>query len=234
MAVATGADRMASLDRALDDSGFDASVDAACQASGKAKAAFRIVIKPNFMFSYSREDVSTFTNPKLVGRLVNRLQARGYVNLAIVEAHSTYGEFFEHRSVREVAAYQGFDAIGIPIVDMTLDADEMRPLGQHLGIHPVSKAWREADYRISFAKNKSHCYAYYTLTLKNIYGALPLANKFKEYHCGRGIFESAIEYLQAFPVQFGIIDAYWDTEAALGFVNGSHARNRARRVDTSG
>ncbi len=216
VAVATGADRMASLDRALDDSGFDASVDAACQASGKAKAAFRIVIKPNFMFSYSREDVSTFTNPKLVGRLVNRLQARGYVNLAIVEAHSTYGEFFEHRSVREVAAYQGFDAIGIPIVDMTLDADEMRPLGQHLGIHPVSKAWREADYRISFAKNKSHCYAYYTLTLKNIYGALPLANKFKEYHCGRGIFESAIEYLQAFPVQFGIIDAYDSADGPFG------------------
>ena len=229
VAVATGADRYAALDRALDDSGFDLNVDQARLASGKTKAKFKVIIKPNFMFSYSREDVSTFTNPRLVGRLVDRLKARGYTNLTIVEAHSTYGQFFEHRSVAEVAEYQGFGALGVPIVDMTLDVDEHRPLGPHLGAEaPVSKVWREADYRISFAKNKTHCYAYYTLTLKNIYGALPLANKFKEYHCTRGIFETAIEYLHAFPVQFGIVDAYDSADGPFGVF----ASPAPRRTDT--
>lgn len=35
----------------------------------------------------------------------------------------------------------------------------------------MGKAWLDADYRISFAKNKTHVYDYYTLNLKNIYDA---------------------------------------------------------------
>ena len=68
----------------------------------------------------------------------------------------------------------------------------------------MSRAWRDADFRVSFAKNKTHSYCYYSLTLKNIYGALPLANKFKEYHTGRDIYRTTMEYLAAFPVHFGV------------------------------
>jgi hypothetical protein len=99
---------------------------------------------------------------------------------------------------------------------MTLDADEMRHLGPHLGMHPVSRVWRESEFRISFAKNKTHAYAYYSLTLKNIYGALPLANKFKEYHCNRGIYDTTIEYLTAFPVDFGLVDGYLSADGPFG------------------
>jgi len=66
------------------------------------------------------------------------------------------------------------------------------------------------------AKNKTHCYAYYTLCLKNIYGALSLADKFKEYHCKRGIYQSAIEYLTRYPVHFGFIDAYVSADGPFG------------------
>jgi uncharacterized protein (DUF362 family) len=99
---------------------------------------------------------------------------------------------------------------------MTLDADEQRELGPVLGRHPVSRAWRDADFRISFAKNKTHAYAHYTLTIKNIYGALPPADKFREYHCGKGIYETTIEYLAAFPVHFGLIDAHVSADGAFG------------------
>ncbi len=99
---------------------------------------------------------------------------------------------------------------------MTLDADEQRNLGPNLGMHPVSRVWREADFRISFAKNKTHSYAYYSLTLKNIYGALPLANKFREYHCRRDIYHTTIEYLSAFPVHFGLIDGWLSADGPFG------------------
>lgn len=210
-------DKFRALDRVLEATGFDAIVDAKLASSGKTGEGFLIAIKPNFMFSYSRLDRSTFTDPELVHHLVRRLRSRGYANLKVVEAQSTYGEFFDHRSVQDVGSYLGYDrSAGYELVDMTLDVDEERNFGPPLGVHPVSRTWRESDFRISFAKNKTHAYAYYTLTLKCAYGALPLANKFKEYHCKRGIYETALQYLTAFPVHFGLIDAYESADGPFG------------------
>ena len=104
------------------------------------------------------------------------------------------------------------------VVQLTLDVVDMRSLVPHLGLHPVARSSLEADFRISFAKNKTHAYAYYTLTLKNIYGALPLANKFKEYHCTRGIYETTIEYLAAFPVHYGLVDAFLSADGPFGIL----------------
>ena len=210
-------DKFAALNRVLGETGFDAILEARRKESGKAREDFSIVIKPNFMFAYDKRDHSTYTDPELVHHLVKRLRDLGFRNLNVVEAQSTYGEFFDKRSVREMAGYLGYDGkAGYEVVDMTLDADEMRYLGSRLGNHPASRSWREADFRISFAKNKTHAYAYYTLTLKNIFGALPLANKFKEYHCGRGIHETTIEYLTAFPVEYGLVDAWLSADGPFG------------------
>ena len=210
-------DKFAALDRVLAETGFDGILETRRKDSGKAREDFSIVIKPSFMFAYDKRDRSTYTDPELVHHLVKRLRGMGFTHLNVVEAQSTYGEYFDKRSVREVADYLGYDGkAGYEVVDMTLDADEAQDLGPHLGHHPVSRSWREADFRISFAKNKTHAYAYYTLTLKNIYGALPLANKFKEYHCGRGIYETTIEYLTAFPVEYGLVDAYLSADGPFG------------------
>jgi uncharacterized protein (DUF362 family) len=210
-------DKFRALDRVLDGTGFDSIVNAKCAASGQSRDQFLVAVKPNFMFAYSRLDPSTYTDPELVHHLIRRLRAQGYTNLKVVEAQSTYGQFFDHRSVQDVAQYLGYDgSAGYEVVDMTLDADEQRDLGPHLGVHPVSRIWRQAGFRISFAKNKTHAYAYYTLTLKCIYGALPLPNKFKEYHCTRGIYQTTIEYLAAFPVDYGLIDGYLSADGPFG------------------
>jgi uncharacterized protein (DUF362 family) len=210
-------DKLAALDRVLKETDFLGVLEKHRAETGKSKADFSVVIKPNFMFAYNRSDHTTYTDPELVGRLVEKMRESQFTNIAVAEAQSTYGEYFERRSVREMAEYLNYDGkAGYRIVDMTEDADERRNLGTHLGYHPVSRIWRDADFRISFAKNKTHAYAYYTLTLKNIYGALPMANKFKEYHCKRDIYHTAIEYLQAFPVHFGLIDAYESADGPFG------------------
>jgi uncharacterized protein (DUF362 family) len=209
--------KSAALDRVLHETDFDRILEERFAASGKTRPEYSIVIKPNFMFAYNKRDRTTYTDPDLVGHLVRRIQRAGFENIVVVEAQSTYGEYFDKRSVLEVARYLGYDAsVACKIIDMTEDADESRYLGPHLGFHPVSRAWRDADFRISFAKNKTHAYAYYTLTLKNIYGALPLANKFKEYHCDRDIYHTTIEYLSAFPVHFGLVDAYLSADGPFG------------------
>jgi uncharacterized protein (DUF362 family) len=210
-------DKFDALDKALEETDFDKLVEGSLAASNKSKADFSIVIKPNFMFAYDKKDRTTYTDPELVEHLVKRLRFAGFENITVVEARSTYGEYFDRRSVREMAEYLGFDEkVGYRVVDMTEDAQEDQHLGSHLGNHPVSAAWRDADFRISFAKNKTHAYAYYTLTLKNIYGALPMANKFKEYHCERDIYHTTIEYLSAFPVHFGLVDAYLSADGPFG------------------
>jgi uncharacterized protein (DUF362 family) len=210
-------DKFDALEKALAETGFDKLLEQRRAASNKPRADYLIVIKPNFMFAYDRNDRSTYTDPELVGHLAVHLRDLGYENVAVVEAQSTYGEYFDRRSVREMAEYLGFDGkAGYRVVDMTDDASERRQFGPHLGLHPVSTVWRDADFRISFAKNKTHAYAYYTLTLKNIYGALPLANKFQEYHCRRDIYHTAIEYLTAFPVHFGLVDAYLSADGPFG------------------
>jgi uncharacterized protein (DUF362 family) len=205
------------LDEVFDQTGFDGLVEEQLTASGKKKADFSIVIKPNFMFAYNKRDRTTFTDPQLVGHLVKRLRTAGFEKIAVVEAQSTYGEYFDKRSVKEMAQYLGYDGeAGYEIIDMTEDAVDRQELGPHLGNHPVSRSWRTADFRISFAKNKTHAYSFYTLTLKNIYGALPLANKFKEYHCDRDIYHTTIEYLTAFPVHFGLVDGYLSADGPFG------------------
>ncbi|HZT34114.1 MAG TPA: DUF362 domain-containing protein [Bryobacteraceae bacterium] len=230
VAAIRGDDPLRALDCVLDATGFDTLLDERLRASNKDRAAFSIAIKPNFMFSYDKRDRTTYTDPQLVGRLVQRLRERGFASIHVVEAQCTYGEFFDKRGVREMADYLGYNGqAGYDIVDMTLDADEARNLGPHLGMHPVSRVWREADFRISFAKNKTHSYAYYTLTLKNIYGALPLANKFREYHCRRDIYHTTMEYLSAFPVHFGLIDAWLSADGPFG-VFADPAPNETRTV----
>lgn len=213
-------DKTEALDSVLRITGFLDLVTNAWQASGKPKKEFAIAIKPNFMFAYNKHDHTTYTDPELVGHLVEVLRKQGgFENLAVVEAQSTYGEYFDKRRVLEVAEYLEYavdGSAGYRVIDLTEDRWEEQYLGPHLGTHPVPQTWKNADFRISFAKNKTHAYAYYTLTLKNIYGALPLADKFSEYHTGRDIYHTTMEYLKAFPVHYGLIDAHLSADGPFG------------------
>jgi uncharacterized protein (DUF362 family) len=101
------------------------------------------------------------------------------------------------------------------IVDLSLDLEPHTFSGK-LGSHYVNRQWKTADFRISFAKNKTHVYAMYTLALKCIYGALPMENKFKEYHHDRDIFSTTIEFLRHFPAHFAFIDAYLSSDGPFG------------------
>ena len=219
VAVAKDQDKFKALEEVLEGTGFRESLEDAWKVAKKPKQDFLIALKPNFMFAYNKHDHSTFTDPELVEHLVGVMRDQGFEKIKVVEAQSTYGEYFTRRSVKEVAGYLGFDltgAKGYEVVDLTLDHHEPTDFGPHLKEHPAPRTWKEADYRISFAKNKTHAYAYYTLTLKNIYGALPMGNKFKEYHCDRDIYHTTVEYLKAFPVHYALIDAHLSADGPFG------------------
>lgn len=217
VAVAHTGDKFQALEDLLEQTDFYQILEAAQRRSGKSKQDFAVIIKVNLMFAYSREDPTTFTDPELVEHLVDLLQRHGYTHVAVADARSTYGIFFTRRDVKTAARYFGyrFEEKGYSLHDLSEDLAPHR-FGPHLGAHWVNSAWRDADFRISFAKNKTHSYPVYTLCLKNIYGALPLEDKFKEYHVKRDIVNTTMEFLETFPVHFGIIDAVVSADGPFG------------------
>ena len=205
------------LDNVIKETGFLKVLEDAWKESKKEKEKFSIAIKPNFMFCYSNKDKSTYTDPTLVTRLVDKIYEEGFRNIKIVEARCTLSVFFEGRDVKNVAQYIEYKEGGkYQIVDLSDDCEKY-DFGGTLGKHTVNRDWKSADFRISFAKNKTHSYAYYTLTMKNIYGALPEEYKFKEYHCGKGdIYTPTIDFIKAFPIHFGFIDAVVSADGPFG------------------
>jgi uncharacterized protein (DUF362 family) len=210
-------DRFKALDKVLELTGFFNLLNEAQKQSGKTKDKFSIIIKPNFSFMYSLSDITTFTDPDLVEHLIDRIYDKGYKNISVAEAHSTYTIFFTNRDIPTLARYIGLRGKNYKIIDLSenfVKHDFKRTLGKH-EVHPE---WKDADFRISFAKNKSHSYAFYTLTIKNIYGALPRKNKFKEYHCNEklGIYVPTIDFIEEFPIHFGLVDGYYSADGAFG------------------
>lgn len=205
------------LDKAIAESGFFEVLEKALANSGENRKDFSIIIKPNFMFFYSLKDKSTYTDPALVEHLVERIYEKGFRNIKIAEARSTLSVFFDKRDVRSVALHIGYKEGGkYQIVDLSDNLEEW-DYGGKLGRHYVNKEWKSADFRIAFSKNKTHSYAYYTLTIKNIYGALPMEYKFKVYHCDMGdIYEPTIDYIKSFPIHFGLVDAVVSADGPFG------------------
>jgi uncharacterized protein (DUF362 family) len=208
-------DGFAALEQVLGQTGFFELLDRQWGDSGKAKEDFLIVIKPNIMMGYSTEDPSTITDVGLVEHLIDRIVERGFDNVAVVESQNVFGNWFHNRDVITVSRHFGYSARNYRLVDLT---EEMVPYdyGGRLGQHWVGPTWRDADFRISFAKNKTHVSCYSTLTLKNLYGCLPMQNKFKEYHKTREFDWPTIESMKHFPCHFGLIDAVWSADGLLG------------------
>lgn len=207
------------LDDVIERTRFFDALEKRYKESGKSRDAFSIIIKPNFMFTYNREDRSTFTDPTLVEHLIKRIEEKQFKNIKIAEAMSTLSVFFQNRDVRSVARYIGFtDSALSKVIDMTEGKDtEDVDFGGKLGPHPVNRDWAKADFRISFAKNKTHSYAFYTLTLKNIYGALSKEYKYKVYHHEYDdIYRTTIDFLKKYRIHFGFIDAIIGADGPFG------------------
>ena len=213
-------DKSAAFDGMLEQSLFWETLEAVRSRSGKSPGDFLVVIKPNFMMAIKVEDPPlVYTDPELVERWVGKLVEAGYTKVRVVEAQNVYSLWYRNRSVNHVARVIGLAGDGYDVHDLT---NEQFPFayGGILGDHFVGASWRDADFRISFAKNKTHDVSRCTLVIKNTYGCLPARDKFSEYHQKREVDTVTIEALQFFPVHFAAIDATWSLDGPLGYKEG--------------
>lgn len=208
---------------AVEISGFIAHLNRACQESGKEKEEFRVAIKPNIMTAAYEADVSVCTDVELVEYLIDKIWHQDYRDIKVVESRMVWSNFYHKRTVKNVAEMVGYSSDGYDVVDLTETMEEGYDYGDNeLGMHPAGPAWRDADYRISFAKNKTHFQCYYTGCMKNVYGCLPMEDKFKWYHGrGREFHSCTIVILEAFPVHFAFLDAYFSGDGLAGLIRDS-------------
>ena len=216
--VSHGEDKFACLDEVLAKTKFFEILARERARKQKSLDEFRVVIKPNFMFTHAQADPSTYTDPELVEALIDRIAAKGFKRIAVVEAQSAYGNYYLNRDVATVADHVRYHRDrNYEIVDLTKEMEDF-DYGGRLGRHVVGPTWKHADFRISFAKNKTHVFCYYTLTLKNVYGTLPMQDKLKEYHTEREYDWPTIESLRHFKVHFGLIDAFVSADGQFGVI----------------
>jgi uncharacterized protein (DUF362 family) len=220
VAAVRDTDKFAAFDAMLEQAHFFDTLEAVRAKAGKPKEAFRIALKPNFMMAIRVEDPPVvYTDPTLVERWLAKLRDAGYTDLHVVEAQNVYSLWYRNRSVNHVARVIGLGSDGYQVHDLT---NEQFPYdyGGRMGHHFVGETWRDADFRISFAKNKTHDVSRCTLVIKNTYGCLPARDKFKEYHQKREVDTSTVQALKHFPIHFAAIDATWSLDGPLGYKEG--------------
>ena len=148
---APGGDDGALLDGVLDAAGFWPLLDA---VRSRSQSTFRIVIKPDLdIFDLA---ASTATDPALVQHLARRLREHGCDDIAVLDSRNEADGFLINREPLLVADLAGYDFYG----EYYSISDDV----------PASEQWKQADFRINFAKNRTHETEHYALCAHNLLG----------------------------------------------------------------
>jgi uncharacterized protein (DUF362 family) len=203
----TADDKLDVFTRLLDACGLPKRLRERAQALGKPIGEIRIAVKPTFMIGYHHKDLSPITDPALMIALARRLRACGVGDVAIVDSPTIYDRFYFNRGVREVARYFGIEAPEFRVVDLSEDQvphTYLRGMAQH----SVGRTWKEADFRISFAKMRSNPVDVATLTVATLEGLGPRQDQyfFPERQAHRDT--AIMTLLSEFPPDLALIDAY--------------------------
>jgi uncharacterized protein (DUF362 family) len=207
--------KQAAFQRLLDGSELLAALDARANRLGKRRAEMTVAIKPTFMLGYHHKDRSNITDPAVLEQLAHFLVEHGCGTVLALEAPNIYDEFYDNRDVDSVAAYFGFSSPWYRLVDTSKDQAEHR-FSRGMAQYTVSRAWKEADFRISLGKMRSHPVEIAYLTVGNVewLGARCDQFLFCERQAQR---ETAVMMLlDACPPHFAMLEA-WD-EVADGLV----------------
>jgi len=191
----------------LEDAGLRASLEAHAATLGKTVSDMAVVIKPTFMLGYHRKDMSPVTDPALVEELAQYLNECGCTDIAVVEQRNIYDRFYQNRTVAEVASYLGFESQRYRVVDASLE-QVPHAYARGLGQYSVSRTWRDADFRISFGKLRSHSIEFVSLSISNTDGLGARCDEFIFFERQAQRYTANMMLLDQFPPHFALLDGY--------------------------
>ena len=201
--------------RLLEETHLKEQLEERARTLDKPLTELRVAIKPAFMLGYHRRDRSMITDGQLLDELARYVWACGCRDVAVVEGRNIYEEFYGNRSVQEVARYFDISSPHFRVVDLS---DEQIPHAyfRGMGQYTVGRTWKDADFRISFAKMKSHPVELVHLTIGNLEGIGARCDQFLFAERQADRETATMMLLDEFPPHFSMIDAY--EQAADGLV----------------
>jgi uncharacterized protein (DUF362 family) len=200
--------------RLLEESNLIGALRNRSQFLDRPVSAMTVAIKPTFMLGYSRQDMSPITDPALIEQLANFLTDAGCGTVQVIEGPNIYDQFFHNRSVHDVARYFDLNSDVYQVID-TADDQVAHDYPRGMAQYSVSRAWRDADFRISFPKVRSHPIETALLSVGNIEW---IGNRCDEYlflerQADRGT--AIMMLLDEFPPHFAILDCFEDVPDGL-------------------
>lgn len=214
--IKEGGNKLDILDAAVTEAGLYDLLEETFKKSGKKREEFIIAVKPNFMVLIAKADLSNYTETEMTVHLLKKFHDLGYRELYVVESENVLSQWYGNRSVEAVAEAAGYKEEFYKVVNLTRNAVPYRFKGE-LKDHFVGTVWKDADFRISFAKNKTHPAGTYTLAMKNLFGCMVCQNKYLDYHKHLEWDLCVVDIMDEFPLDFGIIDAYISADGPFGF-----------------
>lgn len=215
----TRADKRSLFRRLLEESGLKGAISRRSEFLGRPVGEMTVAVKPTFMLGYHRKDPSPVTDPILVDDLASYLREIGCADVAVIEGRNIYDRYFHNRTVNDVARYWGLDSHRFRIVD---SADEQVPHNYHRGMaqYTIARSWRDADFRISFPKIRSHPIEMALLSLGNVewVGGRCDEYLFLERQADRAT--AIMMLLDEFPPHFAILDGFENAPDGLVGVMG--------------
>ena len=223
--VIRGEDKITSFKQLLELTQFTKELDQVFKKSGKSKSDFKIIIKPNMMVYVNKNrHTAVVTDKEMVEHLVDHCIGMGFKDISVCEAQNDVGRMLQNHTVDFVSDKIGYRPNGrYKIVDLTLELEKYKyTYNSKKGKmkkwkDSVGRSWKEADFRISFSKCKTHEHDYMTLCLKNVYGCFPDPNKCCKYHIRREIEDVTSWSIRNFPVHFSFVDAWIASDGFQGY-----------------
>ncbi|MEO7402078.1 MAG: DUF362 domain-containing protein, partial [Burkholderiales bacterium] len=165
---------------------------------------FVVIIKPDLDFFAATAQGGT--EPALVEHLVDLLHDRGYTEVVVGEARSEDDRWLLNREsmiVPDLVGYRFVTAKGrrYEVVNLRPEADA----GADSDESSIRSAWREANYRINFAKNKTHEESLFALCVHNLGGLAP-----------RRDADGCLTVLRTAAPHFNLIDAITSAHGGAG------------------
>ena len=200
-------DKRQTFRRLLEDCGLREALLSRAEFLQQPVEQLKVAIKPTFMLGYHTKDLSPITDPELLDDLATYLLDLGCSEIRVVEGRNIYDRFFQNRSVHAVADYFGLNSSNYQIIDTEEDKVQHQ-YSRGMAQYTIAKSWRDADFRISFPKLRSHPIEMALLCVGNIewVGGRCDEYLFLERQVDRAT--AVMMLLNDFPPHFGIIDAF--------------------------
>jgi uncharacterized protein (DUF362 family) len=214
--------------RLLEESGLADAIRRRAAFLGQEIDTMRVAVKPTFMLGYHRKDLSPLTDVELLNDLASFVREMGCREVIVIEGRNIYDRFYGNRTVQDVARYFGIESDAYRLAD-TADEQVEHAYRRGMAQHTIARSWRDAHFRISFPKIRSHPIEMALLSLGNVewVGGRCDEYLFLERQADRAT--AIMMLLDEFPPHFAILDGFENAPDGLVGVMGCRRPKHLQR-----